>query len=55
MYEEFDYSLNQLEEISREDDFQPRAPFGLPEFSLRTSDDTSVHQWRKTFRELPIV
>ena len=51
MYEEFDYSLNQLEEISHDEDIQPRAPSGLPEFSLKTSGDTSVHQWRKIYSE----
>ena len=52
-YEEFEQemSLNQLQEISHEEDLQPGAPSGLPEFSLRTNGDTSVHQWRKTYSE----
>ena len=52
-YEEFEQelSLNQLQEISHEEDLQPRAPSGLPEFSLRASGNTSVHQWRKTYSE----
>ena len=51
-YEEFEreLSLSQLEEVSHED-LQPRVPSGLPEFSLRTNGDTSVHQWRKTYSE----
>ena len=50
-YEEFDYSLNQLEEISHKEDLHPEAPSGLPEFSLRANGDTSHHQWRKTYSE----
>ena len=50
-YEEFDLTQNELEEVSQEEDLHPRAPSGLPEFSLRTNGDTSVHQWRKTYSE----
>ena len=52
-YEEFEQelSLNQLQEISHEEDLHPEAPSGLPEFSLRTNGDTTVHQWRKTYSE----
>ena len=52
-HEEFEQelSLSQLEEISCEEDLHPRAPSGLPEFSLRTNGDTNVHQWRKTYSE----
>ena len=42
MYEEFDYSLNELEESRHEEDIQPRVPSHLTEF--RRSGDTSVHQ-----------
>ena len=50
-YEEFDLTQKELEEISHEEDLHPKAPSGLPEFSLRTNGDTSVHQWRKTYSE----
>ena len=52
-YEHFEaeLSLNQLEEISREEDLQPRAPSGFPKFTLRANGDTNVHQWRKTYSE----
>ena len=52
-YEDFEQelSLSQLEEISHEEDLHPRAPSGLPEFSLRTNDDTNARQWRKTYSE----
>ena len=52
-YEKFEQelSLNQLQEISHEEDLHPRAPSGLPEFSLRTNGDTNFHKWRKTYSE----
>ena len=52
-YEDFeeDLSLSQLEEICHEEDLHPRAPSGLPEFSLRTNGDTNTRQWRKTYSE----
>ena len=54
-YEEFEreLSLSQLEEVSHEEGLQPRVPSGLPEFSLRTNGDTSVHQWRDYLRRFP--
>ena len=52
-YEDFEQelSLNQLEEISHEEDLHPIAPSGLPEFNLRANGDTNVHKWRKTYSE----
>ena len=52
-HEEFEreLSLSQLEEISHEEDLQLRAPSGLSEFRFKVNDDTSVHQWRKTYSE----
>ena len=52
-YEDFEQhlSLNELEEISREEDLQPRAPSGFPKFALRANGDTNVHQWKKTYSE----
>ena len=47
---EQELSLSQLEEVSCEEDLQPRAPSGLPEFSLRANSDTNVHQWRGYLR-----
>ena len=52
-YENFEQelSLNELEEISHEEDLQTRAPSGFPKFALRANGDTSVHQWKKTYSE----
>ena len=54
-YEKFEQelSLNQLQEISHEEDLRPRAPSGLPEFSLRTNGDTNARQWRDYLKRFP--
>ena len=54
-YKDFEQelSLSELEEITCEENLQPKAPSGLPEFSLRSKSDTNVHQWRGFLRRFP--
>ena len=49
--EEFKLTLEELEQISHEEDLGLRAPSGLQEFSFKTDDDCSFSQWQKTYSE----
>ena len=49
--EEFKLTLEELEQISHEEDLSPRASSGLQEFSLKTDGDHSFAQRKKTYSE----
>ena len=49
--EEFELTLEELQQISHEEDLGPRAPSGLQEFSFKTDGDCSFPQWQTTYSE----
>ena len=49
--EEFELTLEELRQISHDEDLGPRAPSGLQEFSFKTNGDCSFTQWQKTYSE----
>ena len=50
-YEEFELTLEEVQQISHKEDLGPRGPSGLQEFSFKTYDDRSFSQWQKTYSE----
>ena len=48
----FELTLEELEQISCEEDLTPRAPSELPELSFKTYDNHSFGQWQKTYLEI---
>ena len=49
--ENFDLTLEELEQISHEEDLGPEAPSGLEEFSFKTDGSRSYSEWQKTYSE----
>ena len=50
-YEKFELTLEELQQISYEEDLGPGAPSGLQEFSFKAKGDHSFPQWQKTYSE----